>query len=56
MADTIRYQIVDSQSTTDDLEPEDWSIEDGMLRMDKEDETLFIPFDRVFWIRRESED
>jgi len=54
--DAICYQIADSRSNTAHVAPEDWSIEDGLLRMDKEDEILFVPFERVSWIRRKKDD
>jgi len=56
MTDAIQYEITGSRSNTDHLDPEDWSVEDGLLRLEKEDEILFVPFDRLSWIRRKKDE
>jgi len=55
MVDRVHYEWRHGK-TTSEVAPEDWSHDDGLLRLDLEDETLFIPFERLLWIRRDVDD
>lgn len=55
MVDQVHYEWKRGK-TTSEVDPEDWSHDDGLLRLDLDEETLFIPFERLKWIRRDAED
>lgn len=56
MADAIKYKQTGDRHGTESLEPDKWEQEGDLLRMDLPEKILFVPFDRVVWIRREKDE
>lgn len=56
MCDLIRFDGTGTTPRTEHAARDDWSFEDGLFRLELEGEILFVPRERVHWIRRRDSD